>query len=540
MALGRLRNFLSGHRADPSSPPPHFLRFRSSKLFIILTLCTAVFSDMFLYGVIVPVVPFSLTERAGVPAEDAQHWVSVLLAVYGAALLVSAPISGWYADRTSSRRLPLLFGLVALTGATVMLCLARSVALMVVGRLLQGCAAGVVWTVGMALMVDTVGQKDIGQLLGYVGISMSVGIIVAPMVGGVVYQRSGYYTVYYVCFGLLALDIAMRLALVEKKIAAQWDDVVGVEAEGDVGETNAAVEVKEEASPAAEVKEKDLDVPGGTSSTSTFATNEAPTPSQIPAIASSSPPSTLPTSPPRPRLPILTLLSSRRLLAALWGCLIQASILTAFDSVLPLFASRTFSWSPTGAGLIFLPILIPGFFAPLFGAISDRHGPRWLAVSGFLLAIPCLVLLRFVDHNSTRQVVLLCALLAVLGTALAAVMPPLMAEITYIVEAKEVRSPGIFGAKGAYAQAYGLFVMAFAGGCLVGPIWAGFVDERSGWGTMGWSLALLSFAGAVPVVIWTGGLVTRVNAKTGAERAVGRREKGGDVEVGEVVGEEAR
>ncbi|KFY83342.1 hypothetical protein V500_10089, partial [Pseudogymnoascus sp. VKM F-4518 (FW-2643)] len=240
---------------------------------------------MFLYGVIVPVIPFSLTSRAGVPAEDAQHWVSVLLAVYGAALLVSAPISGWYADRTSSRRLPLLFGLVALTGATVLLCLARSVALMVVGRLLQGCAAGVVWTVGMALMVDTVGQKDIGQLLGYVGISMSVGIIVAPLVGGVVYQRCGYYAVYYVCFGLLALDIAMRLALVEKKIAAQWNDVVGVKAEAEavVGETNTAAEVREEDSPAVVVTEKEGDGPGGTSSTSTFTTNEAPTSTQPPA-----------------------------------------------------------------------------------------------------------------------------------------------------------------------------------------------------------------------------------------------------------------
>ncbi|KFX90292.1 hypothetical protein O988_08274 [Pseudogymnoascus sp. VKM F-3808] len=412
---------------------------------------------MFLYGVIVPVVPFSLTERAGVPAENAQHWVSVLLAVYGAALLVSAPISGWYADRTSSRRLPLLFGLVALTGATVLLCLARSVALMVVGRLLQGCAAGVVWTVGMALMVDTVGQKDIGQLLGYVGISMSVGIIIAPLVGGVVYQRSGYYAVYYVCFGLLALDITMRLALVEKKIAAQWDDVVGVktEAEGEVGESNGAGDVREGVSPAAVVNEKEE---GAAGSGSTFTTSEAPTSSQLPATTTTTSPE--PSARPHSRLPpIITLLASRRLLAALWGCLIQASVLTAFDSVLPLFVARTFSWSPTGAGLIFIPILIPGFFAPLFGAISDRHGPRWLAVSGFMLAIPCLVLLRFVDHNSTRQVVLLCALLAILGTALAAVMPPLMAEITYIVEAKEVRSPGIFGAKGAYAQAYGLFVM---------------------------------------------------------------------------------
>jgi hypothetical protein len=39
----------------------------------------------------------------------------------------------------------------------------------------------------------------------------------------------------------------------------------------------------------------------------------------------------------------------------------------------------------------------------------------------------------------------------------------------------------------------------------VGPIWAGFVRERAGWGTMTWTLALLSGLTAVPVGIWTGG-----------------------------------
>lgn len=49
-----------------------------------------------------------------------------------------------------------------------MLCLARTLALLVVGRVLQGLSGGIVWTVGQALLVDTVGQKNIGQILGYV------------------------------------------------------------------------------------------------------------------------------------------------------------------------------------------------------------------------------------------------------------------------------------------------------------------------------------------------------------------------------------
>ena len=54
-------------------------------------------------------------------------------------------------------------------------------------------------------------------------------------------------------------------------------------------------------------------------------------------------------------------------------------------------------------------------------------------------------------------------------------------------------------------QAYALFNMAYAAGTLIGPLWAGFVHQEAGWGTMAWSLALLSAVTAVPMAIWTGG-----------------------------------
>ena len=89
--------------------------------------------------------------------------------------------------------MPLLIGLVVLGGATVLLCLATSFAMMIASRVLQGLSAAVVWTVGLALLADTVGDR-IGQALGYVSISMSAGILVAPMIGGIVYAKSGYYS----------------------------------------------------------------------------------------------------------------------------------------------------------------------------------------------------------------------------------------------------------------------------------------------------------------------------------------------------------
>lgn len=490
--MGRIKNFLSGERVDASAPPPYLLRIRSSKLFILTTICIAVFTDIFLYGIIVPVIPFALSARAGVAESDVQKWVSVLLAVYGAALLVGSPLSGWYADRSSSRRLPLLFGLLALAGSTVMLCLARTVALLVVGRLLQGLAAAIVWTVGTALLVDTVGQKDIGQTLGYVSLSMSLGILVAPLLGGVVYNKAGYYAVYYMAFGLIALDIILRLSLIEKKIARQWDVDQATDSE-DISATEAEEEKKPETYP--------------------DTSNSEP-------VHSRPPPDTLDSKPRIP--PVFTLLASRRLLTALWGCIVQGSLMTAFDSVVPLFVQRTFHWDSTGAGLVFLAVMIPSFVAPAVGWVSDKYGPRWLCVAGFIIAIPFWVLLRLVDHDSIRQKVLFCALLALIGVSLTLVMPPLMAETTYVVEAKERERPGRYGKTGAYAQAYGLFIAAFAAGTLIGPIWSGYVEDTAGWKTMAWTLGLLSFAGAVPCLVYTGGYIKDRNARSGDERAVGK------------------
>ena len=47
-----------------------FLALRSSSTFIISTISIAVFTDFILYSVIVPVILFALTNRAGVPPQD--------------------------------------------------------------------------------------------------------------------------------------------------------------------------------------------------------------------------------------------------------------------------------------------------------------------------------------------------------------------------------------------------------------------------------------------------------------------------------------
>ena len=490
------------------SSPPLLLKYRSSYAFILATICIAVFTDIFLYGVIVPVIPFALRSRVGLLEQDVQHWVSVLLAVYGAALVGASPICGFLADRTPNRRLPLLVGLLALGGSTLLLCLGATIPLLLVGRVLQGVSAAIVWTVGLALLADTVGHERIGQAIGYVSIAMSVAILIGPLLGGVVYDRAGYYAVYYMAFALIILDILLRMVLVEKKVARQWiteEPKALVAAEEEKTEPLSPVVAP---SPVLEMTAVQEAVGDEISSSpnSAAAPRLDPTSPTVVAPSTALPPPASQRS-AKPHRAILLLLSSRRLLAALFCTLTQAILLTAWDAVLPLYVNRLFGWSSVGGGLIFLPLVIPSFLAPLIGYWSDKKGPRWPTVLGFLLAVPFLVLLRFVDHGGIRQIVLLCALLALLGFAVTNAMTPLLAEITYLVYAKELSHPGAFGGRGAYATAYGLFTTAYAGGMLVGPLWGGLVTQSAGWGTMCWSLAVLSVGGAGIAVLFIGGWI---------------------------------
>ncbi|KAI1439125.1 major facilitator superfamily domain-containing protein [Xylaria sp. CBS 124048] len=163
------RQFLSGS-ADASGKPPYLLSLRSSTALIVVAVNLAIFTDVFFYGLITPVLPFALSTQVGVSEDEVQFWLSVLLAAYSAAFFVGSPIAGAYADHTSSRRWPLLLGLLALAGSTLLLALSHSLGLFVLGRVLQGLSASVVWSVGCALLVDTMGNA-VGVAMGYVNIS---------------------------------------------------------------------------------------------------------------------------------------------------------------------------------------------------------------------------------------------------------------------------------------------------------------------------------------------------------------------------------
>ncbi|KAK0745339.1 major facilitator superfamily domain-containing protein [Apiosordaria backusii] len=480
-------NFLGTRQKHGQAQAPLFLEFRSSTLFIVFTVCLAIFTDILFYGLIVPVFPFSLSEQIGLSEDKVQEWTAILLACYNVTLFLGSPLVGLYADHTSSRRWPLLLGLVALCASTLLLCLSKTIALLVVGRLLQGLSAAIVWSVGLALLVDTVG-KDIGYAMGYVTIAMSVGLLISPVIGGAVYDAAGYYAVFYIAFAIIACDIALRLVLVEKRVAQQW--LVGPQiSEG-------------ESAPTGNREDEEKQVQATNHAEADPASPPSPTRH---GTSSGSPTAALSTPTLNPaKHPHWELIKNRRMLAALLGIAIEACIVFAFDTVIPLYVKETFQWNSTAAGLIFICVMVPGFASPIVGKLADKYGAKWFSVAGFAISIPPLVCLRFVTSNTMEHKVLLCALLALLGVTLVTLAnTPLMAEITYAIDEREAQQPGVWGEKGVYGIAYGLFTTAYALGGTVGSITAGYIQAGPGWGTTTWYCGVWAAVGAV-VSFWLG------------------------------------
>lgn len=93
---------------------PFGLSWRSHTLFILSTIIIGLFSETFLYGIVVPVLPFILRDRIGISHEDLQGYSSALLAANTASTVITAPFAGAVADRFGSRKGPFMVGLAVL------------------------------------------------------------------------------------------------------------------------------------------------------------------------------------------------------------------------------------------------------------------------------------------------------------------------------------------------------------------------------------------------------------------------------------------
>jgi len=470
---------------------PAGLYWRSSSTFVVSTVALALFTDIFLYGLFVPILPFMLPDRVGVPQEDVQNQVSILLTAYAGASVLVSPFAGFYADRFSVRQTPFLLSLTSLFGATLLLSLGRTLAVLLVARILQGVSAAFVWAIGMALCFETVAPAALGKAIGSVRFVhetpndmliflqifsfVSFGSLLAPSLGGILYEKAGLRAVYRLAFLLLALDLVMRMLLIEPRNLKRYSPD---EHEHDV----------DESSRQPRDQSQDREEPCSERTALLSETNEEHDEYRLPSDL-----------PPAARLfKILPCLSSPRLIAALFMALIQGVLLGSIDTTVPIVSRDYFGFSSLQAGLMLFPIGVTNLVCgPLLGICVDRFGTRPVAVLVYAYLIPVLILLRLPQPGGADQVVMFGALLSLVGIGIAGMGAPSIVEAGMVVQRYHEANPDIFGEKGPYAQLYSLSFCFYSTGLAIGPELAALSRQLLGYGNMNALLAVICGATAL-------------------------------------------
>ncbi|KAF2848799.1 MFS general substrate transporter [Plenodomus tracheiphilus IPT5] len=451
--------------------------FRSSKPLILFTICMAMFSDGFTYGIVTPVVPFLLQDENLLINNNIQLTTSLLIAAFSMADFFGAPLCAWYVDRTASRRLPWYLGIVLITAGSILFGTSTNIAMLMCSRILHGLSPSILYTVGLAVLVDTIDKDEVGRWMGTAMSCNNIGIIISPLLGGIVYDKAGKNAVFGIMLGLGAIDIVLRVTMKEQPRSTITFTKSPI--------STATLNEKQKSGPNVDI----------------VSLSSTPNSESIPTL-----------KPARiGRFPgIIALLRQPRLLAAMYGVFINETIIASLCATLPLFVHNQFHWTALPAGLLFLCIAIPAFGGPIAGALSDRFGARWIAVTGFVATAPLLVLLRLVEHDTIQHKVVLCVLLTLAGSTVTLFLAPLGAECSFVAE-EASKTVG----RDLYASSFSLMNCALAFAGLLGPMAAAGLMNAVGWSWMTVVLGCFCATGIVPCALVTGN--QRAVKQSGAE-----------------------
>jgi DHA1 family tetracycline resistance protein-like MFS transporter len=137
-------------------------------------------------GLIIPVMPDLIREVTGGDLGMAAIWGGLLATVFAFMQFLCGPLLGSLSDRFG-RRPVLLISLSVMSANYILMALAQSIWLLVLGRVLSGITAATYATAN-AYMADISAPKDKARAFGLVGAGLGIGFVLGPAMGGLLGQ----------------------------------------------------------------------------------------------------------------------------------------------------------------------------------------------------------------------------------------------------------------------------------------------------------------------------------------------------------------
>lgn len=136
--------------------------------------------------------------------------IGVLIAVYDFAELFAKPIAGWIADRSGRKRTLLIGQAVFILGSLLFLIV--SPRLLILVRFIQGLGAAALSTVSITLVAQYF-PSGRGKAFGIYNAIKGAGYVIAPVLGGVLAHRYGFWMIFAVSGGVGVAAMLLSLAL---------------------------------------------------------------------------------------------------------------------------------------------------------------------------------------------------------------------------------------------------------------------------------------------------------------------------------------
>lgn len=170
------------------------------------------------FGLIIPVLPLVITDQGF-------HNIHVggLLTIYSLASFFTAPLWGKLSDRIGRKKL-ILIGLIGFASSfLIFAAFSSSLIMMYFARIIGGLFSGALYTAVTGFIGDMSTNENRNKYMGFMGMSIGLGFIFGPALGGLLSTIS-INTPFYVASGLLfALCIYAAAVLKEPERTGEAD-----------------------------------------------------------------------------------------------------------------------------------------------------------------------------------------------------------------------------------------------------------------------------------------------------------------------------
>ncbi|SPF77926.1 TCR/Tet family MFS transporter [Pseudoprimorskyibacter insulae] len=171
-------------------------------LFIIATVAI----DAMGIGLIFPVMPDLIQEVTGDTIGNAAVWGGILTTAFAVMQFLFGPFLGALSDRYG-RRPVLLVALAVMAADYLVMAVAHTMTLLILGRIVAGITAATHST-AFAYMADISDAKQKGRNFGYLGAAFGLGFVLGPIIGGLIGQF-GTRAPFYAAMALALLNLGL-------------------------------------------------------------------------------------------------------------------------------------------------------------------------------------------------------------------------------------------------------------------------------------------------------------------------------------------